>query len=332
MGDTKRGSNGGQFIRVAIGLAAAALLLTVYQNCAPQLPEESADDLASTKKKDYCVVNCTPDTSGFGVTVNPLPTPTPAPAGSKTVIGYIDAVTVNDSGAIVTGWACLSTLKTSIDVHLYKNAPAGSAGSEFVTSVKANLSSEAGVAQTCNVTEGSFRFSIPLTQDMLLNSAGQKLYAYGISIVLGVPNAALGGSGTMVILPPKARPIYRFWSKVVPGHIFTHDPNELADTTKFTAEGAPFSLIIATGANLVPLYRCYVSSTSQHFLSLDANCERQSKVGPLGLVSSVQVPGSSRPLYRCVHPTTGDHMTVVDNVDECNQAGYTVEGSQGFVR
>jgi hypothetical protein len=72
--------------------------------------------------------------------------------------------------------------------------------------------------------------------------------------------------------------------------------------------------------------RCRTSSGGHHFLSTDGNCEGQIIEGPLGFVGTTQQAGTYE-LVRC--RSAADHLTTLDRA-ECDAAGYSVEGPQGF--
>ncbi|WP_022972860.1 NBR1-Ig-like domain-containing protein, partial [Xanthomonas maliensis] len=52
----------------------------------------------------------------------------------------------------------------------------------------ANLTSEPGVATECSSTGSNYRFSIPITEDVIRSYGGQALYIYGISPIGGANN------------------------------------------------------------------------------------------------------------------------------------------------
>lgn len=106
---------------------------------------------------------------------------------------YVDA---NGLNAAVRGWACSSNIAQSIQVHLYVGGAYG-AGT-FITSATANLTSEPGVATSCGVSSGSYRFSIPLSDAVRSAHASKGIYIHGISPV-GNDNALISGSGNFVV-------------------------------------------------------------------------------------------------------------------------------------
>ena len=114
------------------------------------------------------------------------------------ITGNIDGVSIDGSGnATIVGWACSTNLAQSIDVDLYIGGPYGNGGIGIGRYV-ANVTSEPAVATACDVTTGSYRFSIPLTSAQRTQYVGQLIYVYGISPV-GGQNLSLANSGTYAV-------------------------------------------------------------------------------------------------------------------------------------
>ncbi|MBB5360409.1 YD repeat-containing protein, partial [Rhodanobacter sp. ANJX3] len=113
------------------------------------------------------------------------------------VYGYVGGVSIDGSGnATVTGWACSTGIAQSISVDLYLGGPAG-AGTD-IGRYTANQASEPAVASACDVSSGSYRFSIPLSVATRTQYAGQVIYLYGISPI-GAANLALVNSGNFQV-------------------------------------------------------------------------------------------------------------------------------------
>jgi hypothetical protein len=127
-------------------------------------------------------------------------------SGTATVVvtyitGSIDGVDFDDAGnAAVVGWACSAGLAQSINVDLYLGGPAGSGTG--IGRYVANLSSEAAVANACNVSTGSYRFSIPLSAAVRSQYTGQAIYVHGISPV-GSGNPTIANSGKYQVPAPQ---------------------------------------------------------------------------------------------------------------------------------
>jgi hypothetical protein len=93
-------------------------------------------------------------------------------------------------------------------------------------------------------------------------------------------------------------------------------------------EGAAFRVYADSGDGLRGLYRCRVKGKTLHFLSEEDDCEGQVVEHRVGFVSTEEKPDHV-PIYRCYDGKT-DHLTTVDR-EECDKAGFTVEGMQGYV-
>ncbi len=107
--------------------------------------------------------------------------------------GNIDGI----GGGSINGWACSTRLNTSIDVHLYVGGPAGGGGT-MLGGFRASNASETGVASACQAGGSAYRFSIPITNAMVMQYGGQTIYVHGISPV-GASNSAIAGSGNFRI-------------------------------------------------------------------------------------------------------------------------------------
>lgn len=115
------------------------------------------------------------------------------------VIGTIDGVSIDGSGnASVTGWACSTGIAQSINVDLYLGGSGVGNGSTDIGRYTANQSSEPAVASACDVSSGSYRYSIPLSVATRGQYAGQPIYVYGISPE-GQNNPALTNAGSFVV-------------------------------------------------------------------------------------------------------------------------------------
>ena len=113
------------------------------------------------------------------------------------VTGNIDGVPIDGSGnASIGGWACSTGLTESISVDLYLGGPAGTG--TFIGRYAANQSSEPAVASACNVSSGSYRYSIPLSTTTRSQYVGQAIYIHGISPI-GTDNLLLANSGNFTV-------------------------------------------------------------------------------------------------------------------------------------
>jgi hypothetical protein len=125
------------------------------------------------------------------------------------VIGHIDGIAVDASGAHIKGWACQQGRSESIAIHIYANHSVyDAAKGTFAVAGKADLDEEPAVGAACRDTVGrKHRFDIPLSGAILLKFQRMPLYVHGIRVVDGVQNAAIGGSGTIRF--PDAPPLRR---------------------------------------------------------------------------------------------------------------------------
>lgn len=113
------------------------------------------------------------------------------------ITGYIDGVYIDGSGnANIRGWACSTGLAESVSADLYLGGPAGSG--TFIGRYTANQSSEPAVASACDVSSGSYRYSIPLSTTIRSQYVGQTIYVHGISPV-GLDNSLLNNSGSFTV-------------------------------------------------------------------------------------------------------------------------------------
>ena len=97
----------------------------------------------------------------------------------------------------------------------------------------------------------------------------------------------------------------------------------------FAPQGIAFRISATEQAGASsPLHRC-LTADGDHFLSNDPNCEGHTDEGRLGWTAKAQTPGTIA-LYRCLAPNGKGHLSTVTPA-ECTAAGYTVEGTQGFV-
>jgi hypothetical protein len=96
-----------------------------------------------------------------------------------------------------------------------------------------------------------------------------------------------------------------------------------------TPEGAAFTLYRQPGADLAPVYRCYVPSNDDHFMSRQSDCEGQAVEGNLGFVRMTSASGL-KPLHRFFKASISDHLITTD-YNEGVVAGYTYESIVGYV-
>ena len=104
---------------------------------------------------------------------------------ASTITGHIDGI---QNGRIV-GWACSTRINDPIDVHVYLGGQAGTG--TMVGGYRADQPSESGVAASCQASGSAYRFSIPISNEMVTQHGGKTIYIHGISPV-GAPNLTIG--------------------------------------------------------------------------------------------------------------------------------------------
>jgi len=123
------------------------------------------------------------------------------------------------NGAII-GWACSTYVSGYLPVHLYLGGAYGTGVGYGV--YHANVPSEAAINNACKASGTSYRFNIPITDAMVRDFGGRKIYLHGISPV-GGDNALLSNSGTYAI-PVNAPPSVTL---TAPGNIQIETPGRV---------------------------------------------------------------------------------------------------------
>lgn len=123
-------------------------------------------------------------------------------ASTSVILGTIEAVSTA-TNATITGWACASGLAGSIDVHLYVGGPAGTGTA--IGTYPANQSSEQAIQDACHSSGTLHRFSIPLSEAVRGDHAGESIYIHGLSTA-GTDDTLLSGSGSFVVPPSTLAP------------------------------------------------------------------------------------------------------------------------------
>jgi hypothetical protein len=253
------------------------------------------------------------------VTPKPPVAPPPAPTQGE-VKGVIDGISAAAQGSYnISGWACAQFNPQSLSVHLYLGGAAGSG--TLIGATTANGSSEAQVATACSSTGNAYRFSIPLSKDQVVQFGGKKIYVHGIS-PFGLGNHLLSNSGHFIVPMPPITAIHEFFKGT--DYFETASVNE-GTKAGFASKGVAFKVYASQASDLVAVYRCYVSSSKDHFVSRHANCEKQTTEGNYGFIYPNPTPGHI-PVYRYRNPTTGDHMANTGAAP----AGYTQESILGY--
>lgn len=122
----------------------------------------------------------------------------------------------------------------------------------------------------------------------------------------------------------ETQPIHRAHNPEIADHLQGLTPNEGAPWWQY--EGVSFRTWRAQPGNGIPLFRCRLNDTANHFLSSSDSCEGHVNEGHLGFVSTVPAP-DALPIFRCVSGL--DHLSTL-SPDECIRAGFAIEGMQGF--
>lgn len=123
-------------------------------------------------------------------------------------------------------------------------------------------------------------------------------------------------------------PIFRFHNDI--HHFYSLSYTEGQSTNYYTFEGTDFHLFPSNGNGVyIPLYRCYVSGSLDHFLSTSSTCEGSNVEGILGYLSHFSESGLI-PLYRFFRSNGGDHL-ITTNYSEGTASGYIYEETLGYV-
>jgi len=133
------------------------------------------------------------------------------------VIGNVDGVTHDGNwNYFVEGWACSMGVDAPIDVHVYAGGPAGNGA--FAVGGRADLATDANVANACQAKGGGYRFRVPLDGDARAIHGGKSIHVHGISPA-GGPNPVIDNSGAHQVPPAiRAAEIVNF--SVSPNRIF----------------------------------------------------------------------------------------------------------------
>ena len=114
------------------------------------------------------------------------------PDPNEMVIGYVDNVELRQGQWMVRGWACHGGWAPSIAVEVY--AGGDSTTGTFLKREIAQETQEEAVGQACGVDEGQHRFSIPFTEQEVIDFAGEAIFVQAISPV-NQERHALNNSG-----------------------------------------------------------------------------------------------------------------------------------------
>ena len=122
----------------------------------------------------------------------PLDPSEPSPDPSGEVLGYVDQVSLRDGRWSVRGWACHQGWAPSVEVEVYARGDASSG--VYLKRALASEPQEDAVGNACGVAEGQHRYVIPLTEEELIEHAGEPIFVHAISPV-GNEHRQLNNSG-----------------------------------------------------------------------------------------------------------------------------------------
>ncbi len=128
---------------------------------------------------------------------------------------------------------------------------------------------------------------------------------------------------------PATQNNYRFFKAVNGEHFITLNRTEPPPSTYTYEFIAYVSFVSQLSTNSAQIFRCYSAGLSMHFVSRDPACEGTAQEGSLGFIYATQTTNSTA-LYRFFNLQTGDHL-ITTNYSEGINAGYTLEGTLGFV-
>ena len=129
--------------------------------------------------------------------------------------------------------------------------------------------------------------------------------------------------------------IFRFARLLSRNYLFTEQATEImsaGQTAVYRFEGVGFKLFSTGLTTSSEIYRCYYSSSDQHFLSTSNNCENTGATneGSLGFAANQPSPGAQDALYRCFDDSDESYISTV-YTSECVDNGYTVDGILGYI-
>lgn len=124
------------------------------------------------------------------------------------------------------------------------------------------------------------------------------------------------------------RNVYRFFIKNAKDHFLTLSWSE-GMASGGTYEGIAFKIFVnPIDANMHPIYRCYWNSKSNHFVSLQTDCEGYTNEGLYGYVSTIPRSGFLA-MYRLWIPKSSDHINTTNLAEVVS--GIVNEGIKGYV-
>ena len=239
------------------------------------------------------------------------------------------------NGAIF-GWACATHFNGSIPVHLYLGGPYGTGVGYGIAT--ANLGSEPAINNQCKGGGGAYRFSIPITDAMVRDHGGKKIYLHGISPV-GGGNNVLANGGTFSV-PVNSPPTI---SLVSPGNVQVESPGEIRlvanasdpddavaqvafyrDGNQIAVVGAaPYEFTVSGLA--AGSYRFHAVATDRRSATATSNTHTVAVVrgqSPRAVTRTYVYDGNQR-LCKTIEPETG--ATVVD-YDAAGNIAWTASG------
>jgi len=125
--------------------------------------------------------------------------------------------------------------------------------------------------------------------------------------------------------PAGHKSVYRFGGVSAPDHVYSTNPEEVRQLSvdpRYRSEGVRFYVMDREYKDSVPLYR-FITTSSQHFLSTDANAGAATGArveGPIGYVDPRPHAGTV-PLHEWFNPTAGDYFYTTDSNGEIAPQG-----------
>lgn len=200
-------------------------------------------------------------------------------ASTSVVLGSIGQVT-SGANAAVPGWACSSGVAAPIVVHLYVGGPAGTGTA--IGAWTADQASEQAVQDACHSSGTSHRFTIPLTEAVRAQYAGQSIYIHGISPT-GGDNSLLDGSGVFVVPPSTLAP-------VAPASVGASAASDLSNiSVNWSATGNTTSYTVEQSFNVGAWSTIYTGAATSASVTAPADGSYQFRV------SSCNANGCSAP-------------------------------------